>query len=161
MTEDRNGETGVSLALRTIPTPDFADAAIVAIPASGASLSEDPRWWAEQVFSVTSAPKWVAALLVLRQALVGLIGVKRADRSVFDVTTVEGNEALIFTKDSHLDFAAGVKIDLHHRLVTVTTAVRFNNWRGHFYFIPVSLLHGPVTRSMTRRAVQRAAGGSR
>lgn len=159
MTEDESAESGVSLALRTIPTPDFADAAIVALPPSKASLTDDPRWWAEQVFSVRSAPKWVVALLGVRQMLVGLIGVKRADRSVFDVTTVEGSEALIFARDSHLDFAAGVKIDLDHRFLTVTTAVRFNNWRGRLYFIPVSVLHGPVTRSMTRRAVQRALGG--
>lgn len=159
MTEDEGSESGVSLALRTIPAPDFADAAIVAIPPSGVRLMDDPRWWAEQVFSVRSAPKWVVALLGLRQVLVGLIGVKRADRSVFDVTTVEGSEALIFTKDDHLDFAAGVRIDLDHRLLTVTTAVRFNNWRGRLYFVPVSVLHGPVTQSMTKRAVQRALGG--
>lgn len=159
LTEHENAESGGSLALRAIPTPDFADAAIVAIPPSKAGLTDDPRWWAEQVFSIRAAPKWVVALLGLRQMLVGLIGVRRADRSVFDVTTVEGSEALIFTKDNHLDFAAGVKIDLDHRFLTITTAVRFNNRRGRLYFIPVSVLHGPVTRSMANRAVQRALGG--
>jgi Protein of unknown function (DUF2867) len=151
----------VSLALRTIPSPDFADAVIVAIPASVGNLSTDPRWWAEQVFSAGSAPKWVVALLGLRQMLVGLIGVKRADRTVFDVTAVEGTEALIHARDNHLDFAAGVAIDVEHRLLTVTTAVHFNNWRGRLYFIPVSVLHAPVTRSMTKRAVASALADER
>lgn len=149
----------VSLALRAIPAPDFADAAIVAIAQSAKELSSDPRWWAEQVFSVRSAPKWVVALLGIRQLLVGLIGVDRADRSVFDVTAVEGNEALIHTRDRHLDFAAGIRIDLDHRLLTVTTAVHFNNRRGRLYFVPVSVLHGPVTRSMAKHAVRRAVSG--
>lgn len=143
----------VSLALRTIPSPDFADAVFVAIPGSIDDLPKDPRWWAERVFSVRWAPRWVAALLGLRQMLVGFIGVKRADGSVFDVTAVEGTEALISTQDDHLDFAAGVAIDIEHRLLTVTTAVRFNNWRGRAYFIPVSVLHAPVTRSMAKRAI--------
>ena len=155
-----SGQPPVSLALQAIREPDFADAVIVSIPPSTTGLSTDPGWWAELVFSVRTAPKWVVALLGLRQLLVGLIGVKRADRSVFDITTVEGTEALIHTHDDHLDFAAGVAIDIDHRLLTVTTAVRFNNWRGRVYFIPVSVLHGPVTRSMASRAVSIATSES-
>lgn len=156
---DSHSSEHLSLALGAIPAPDFADATIVAIPSTRASLSDDPRWWAKQVFSVGAAPRWVVALLGIRQLLVGLIGVDRADRSVFDVTTVEGNEALIHTRDRHLDFAAGIRIDLDHRLLTVTTAVHFNNWRGRLYFVPVSVLHGPVTRSMAKHAVRRAVSG--
>ena len=161
MSKDWKGGHAVSLALRRIPAPDFADAVIVSIPPPIVDIPDDPRWWAEGVFSVRSAPPWVAALLGIRQLLVGLIGVHRADRSVFDVSSVEGSEALIFSPDDHLDFAAGIRIDVEHRLLTVTTAVRFNNWRGRLYFVPVSILHGPVTRSMARRAVANVAAGHR
>lgn len=145
-----------SIALRAIPQPDFADASIIAIPATATALPEDPRWWTEQVFSVQSAPGWIRALFALRQLLVGLIGIKRGKSSTFDVDSVEGHEALIVAREDHLDFAAGVAIDPTHRLLTVTTAVRFNNRRGRVYFIPVSLLHGPIVRSMAKRAVAQA-----
>jgi hypothetical protein len=93
-------------------------------------------------------------LLGLRQVLVRLIGVKRAPSSVFDIDAVVGEEALIAADDRHLDFRAGVGIDVEQRLLRVTTVVRFHGWRGRLYFIPVGLLHDPITRAMARRAVR-------
>lgn len=146
--------TKPALALREIPEPDFADSVIVAIPQSVKPIPDDPKVWAESIFSVRSAPTWVTWLMALRQALVGLIGVKRGDSSVFKVRSVEDGQALIASPDRHLDFAASVEVDGTRRLLTVTTAVKFNNWRGRLYFVPVSVLHAPVTRAMTKRAIR-------
>lgn len=85
------------------------------------------------------------------------IGVEKSSSSVFDVDRVEDGEALIVAEDRHLDFAASVRIDAAHRLLSVTTSVRLHGWRGRLYFIPVSILHGPVLRAMAKRAVGRAA----
>lgn len=152
------GPTSLSLAFADIPAPDFADVVIVAVPRTPFPLPGDPAWWAQQVFSVRSAPGWVKVLLLLRQAVVGLIGVDRSDRSVFAVDKVEGEEALIAADDRHLDFRAAVRVDVENRLLSVTTTVKLHGWRGRTYWIPVSVLHGPVTRSMAKRAVQGFVG---
>ncbi len=144
----------VSIAFEDISNPDFADAVIVAIPESPHPIVDSPEWWARQVFSVRSAPAWVTFLLGLRQLLVGLIGINRATEGVFDIAREEGNEALISTDDTHLDFRAAVAIYPERRLLQVTTVVRLHGWRGRLYFLPVSVLHGPVTRSMAKRAVR-------
>jgi hypothetical protein len=149
-----------SAALDDIPEPDFADVVLVSIPATAHPIIDDPAWWAERVFSLKSMPRWIVWLLGLRQALVRLIGVKRASSSVFDVKTVVGEEALIAADDNHLDFRAGVAVDVGQRLLRVTTVVRFHGWRGRLYFIPVGLLHDPITRAMARRAVRDFVRGS-
>ncbi|MEX2132951.1 MAG: DUF2867 domain-containing protein [Acidimicrobiia bacterium] len=143
-----------SAAFDDIPQPDFADVVLVSIPATDHPIIEDPAWWAERVFSLRSMPRWIALLLGLRQMLVRLIGVNRAPSSVFDVKSVVGEEALIAGDDSHLDFRAGVAVDVRQRLLRVTTVVRFHGWRGRLYFLPVGLLHDPITRAMARRAVR-------
>jgi hypothetical protein len=66
-----------SLALRDIPQPDFADAAIVPLPAGATT---DPRVWAEEMFRLRTMPAWVAAALAVRQAVVPLLGIRRAPR---------------------------------------------------------------------------------
>jgi len=157
---DTNDPAFRSMAFDDIPTPDFADVTVVAIPPGTDPLPSDPAWWARAVFSVRSTPWWVRVLFALRQALVGLIGVKRGNRSVFDVGSVKGEEALIAADDRHLDFRAAVGIDIQHRLLRVTTTVRLHGWRGRVYFAPVSVLHGPVTRAMATAAVRRAVGPS-
>lgn len=120
------------------------------------SSDDDPMMWAQRVFATGSAPAWVKTLLVLRQALVGLIGVKRADpRQVFTVGEVIDGEALIDTDEIHLHFAAGVRPDSEAGLLHVVTAVQFHSRRGRLYFIPVRFLHDQVLRSMMTSAVER------
>lgn len=65
-----------------------------------------------------------------------------------------GDEAVIHTIDDHLTFRCAVGVDAEQRLVRVTTAVTFHNWRGRLYFIPVGVLHPIVVRSMLRRTAR-------
>lgn len=102
-----------------------------------------------------SAPRWVKALIEIRQALVGVVGIKKADDAVFQVDSVTEHEALISDNDTHLDFRAAVSVSSNPRLLQIVTVVRLHGWRGRLYWMPVSILHGPVTRSMARRAVRR------
>ena len=141
-----------SAVFRDIAVPDFADVQIVVLP-EGAPT--DPAGWATAIFSFRSAPWPVRLLLGIRALLVPLIGVPRSGSGGFQVGEVYGDEALIAVDDRHLDFRAGVGVDRDARLVRVTTAVRFNGWRGRLYFVPVGLLHGPVTRAMMTRASRR------
>jgi uncharacterized protein DUF2867 len=146
-----------SLALRDISDPDFADAAIVPLP-PGATT--DPRVWAEEMFRLRTLPAWVAAALAVRQAVVPLLGIRRAPRDTFAIREQVGDEVLIAADDTHLDFRCAVAVDRSARLVRVTTTVRLHGWRGRVYFAPVRLLHPVVVQAMIRKAGARLAAGT-
>lgn len=143
------------LVLRACPDPDVIDTQTIRLPPGS---PDDPAWWAHEIFATRQMPGVVVALLALRQALVGLIGVAPATSAaaVFAVEEVVGDEALIIERDRHLDFACTVGIDRPGRLLSVTTAVELHGWRGRLYWLPVGLLHGPITRSIMRRAIERS-----
>lgn len=141
-----------SLALDDVPRPDFVDVVAAPLP-TGAT--DDPRVWAETVFSGDASPRWIRVAFAVRQLLVPLIGVPRGGRDIFAVSRVEDGEALISVDDRHLDFRAAVAIDTETRLVRVTTVVRLKGWRGRVYFAPVSVVHPVVVQSMLRRGCAR------
>ena len=142
-----------SLVLDEIAAPDYLDVIAVPLPPRA---STDPELWARELFTLASTPVWVRVAFVMRQALAPLIGVPRGDRSTaFAVQRVVGEEALIVTRDRHLDFACAIGVDTERRLVRVVTAVRTHGWRGRVYFAPVSLAHPIVVASMLRRTAAR------
>ncbi len=140
-----------SLAFREIPKPDYADVCLATLP-DGAGT--DPSEWAERLFSLESMPRWVAGALGLRQALVPLIGIPKAPQDTFTVTDQSGEEALIFVRDKHLNFAAAVGVDPVSRLIRVTTAVELKGWRGKLYFGVVRPVHPIVVNSMLKKATR-------
>lgn len=144
--------TPMSAAYSLLDRVDWA--ATTTVPMRSVA-EHDPTLWARRIFSVGSAPSWVKTLLRLRQALVGLIGIRRADTdTVFTVGRVVDGEALIDTNETHLHFAAGVRPEPEAGLLHVVTAVEFHGRRGRLYFIPVRFLHDQVLRSMMTRAVE-------
>jgi hypothetical protein len=140
-----------SLALASIPAPDYADVIVLPVPPG---CSVDARLWAETIFSSAGTPVWVRALMAVRQSLVGLIGIRPAPAGIFAVAAVHGEEALISADDRHLDFRCGVALDAGAHLLRVTTAVRLKGWRGRLYFLPVRLLHPLVVHTMMARAIR-------
>lgn len=154
MTTVRSNSAYASLAFDPIAVPDWAMVTIIAIPQDA---SPDPELWTKTIFDVRSLPPWVLALMGLRQAVVGLVGISKGGGSSFDIDKVVGDEALIFTAERHLDFSAAVGVDPASGLLRLTTAVKLHGWRGRLYFLPVAFLHDPVCRSMMRRAAKRLA----
>jgi hypothetical protein len=146
-----------SMALESIPVPDYADVIVLPVPAGQRDWPTDPKVWAEALFSLKSMPGWVIALMGLRQAVVGLGGIRRAPAHVFAVAEVRGEEALISADDRHLDFRCGVAYDAGAGLLRVTTTVRLKGWRGRLYFVPVRPLHPLVVHAMMARAIRRLA----
>jgi hypothetical protein len=144
----------VSMAFDDIARPDFADVIIEPIPDSLPIESITPVMWAERVFGFGSAPRWVMALLAIRQAVVRLVGIPKGAQGPFGVDRAVGDEALISIDDRHLRFRAAVGVDRRRRLLRVTTVVELIGWRGRVYFAPVSILHPVVVRSMMRRAIR-------
>ena len=138
-----------SLALRDIPTPDYADAIIVPLPPG---TTTDPSVWAHRLFSRRTMPGWVVGALAARQVLVPLLGIPPAATDVFAIREQHDDEVLLAADDRHLDFRCAVAVDRAARLLRVTTTVRLHGWRGRVYFFPVRVLHPIVVRAMIRSA---------
>jgi Protein of unknown function (DUF2867) len=107
-------------------------------------------------------------------ALGGLVGLKIAPRNaridlahaslqpgesvgLFKVYQRSEDEILMGEDDRHLDFRVSVLLQVRHdeRWAVITTVVRFNNWLGRVYFLPVRPLHRLIVPAMMRNAVRR------
>jgi len=138
------------LAAGALPRIDYSDAFAVE---RRRETPAEPQAWADAIFH--SPPAWVAALMGLREALVGLVGIERGGPEAFAVLARDGDEVLLGSDAGHLDFRAVVRTEPEQ--VVLTTVVQLNNLRGHAYFGLVRLAHPLVVRSMLRRAALRMA----
>lgn len=162
----RLAATVESVRVRAVPVPagagllgawparrDLADAFAVRVP-PGTSI--DPQDWAEGIFR--DPPAAVAALLRVRNALVPLIGVERADATAFATVARTDREVLLGVDASHLGFRASVLVepDEDGSTVTVSTVAAVRTRAGRAYLAVVRLVHPVVIRAMVRRAARRA-----
>ncbi len=147
-----------SVALDSMPKPDFADVNLVPIPQRLQRVwGDDPAAAVRAIFDVQTVPKPVKALMLAREVFIRALRIDSAasDRHGFRVAEVVNGEAYIRTVQPHLTFHVGVAAQ--DRLLRLTTAVTLNDWRGRLYFLPVRLLHPPVVRAMMSRAARRAS----
>jgi hypothetical protein len=137
-----------------ITAPDLADAYSVRVPPG---TTDDPQEWADRVFR--DPPPTVLALLHLRNALVGMVGIERGDSSAFDTLVRTDREVLLGTDAGHLDFRASVLVqpDADGTTVTVSTVAATNSATGRAYLRVVGLVHPFVVRAMLRRAARRTS----
>lgn len=148
---DRAGVTAVPttpLTTRALPRVDFADAYAVAC---GPGMPVDPQAWADAIFR--DPPRWVVAVLGLREALVGLVGIARGGASSFETLARRADEVLLGTDERHLDFRVSVLREADR--VVVSTLVQLHNARGRAYFGLVRKVHPVVVRAMLTRAADR------
>ncbi|WP_165984497.1 DUF2867 domain-containing protein [Streptomyces sp. YIM 98790] len=133
------------LAQAALDRVDFADAwQMRRHPA----MPDDPDTWAG---AFLRPPAAVRALLLVRQALVGLIGIRPGPvRGGFPETGRAEHELLLGTDAGHLDFRLSVLTT--DTAVTFTTVTRIHNRRGRLYWAVVRRLHPAVVRAMARRA---------
>lgn len=141
-----------SLALEACAVPDVIDVQALPLP-DGAPT--DPARWIREVFTFRAAPLPVRVLMGLRIALARVVGAdtRRTSSEVFAVEAADDREVLAHEADKHLEFWLAVAAD--DGLLQLTTVVRLHGWRGRLYWLPVGALHGPITRSMMRRAILR------
>ncbi|SFC90158.1 DUF2867 domain-containing protein [Streptomyces aidingensis] len=133
------------LARRALHRVDFADAWQVRLHPA---MPGDPDTWAA---AFARPPVAVRALLLLRQALVGLIGIRPGPaRGGFPETGRTEHELLLGLDAGHLDFRLSVLTT--GRAVTFTTVTAIHNRRGRLYWAVVRRLHPAVVRAMARRA---------
>jgi hypothetical protein len=154
--QPRAAETAVPdtpLLAGALPRVDFADAHAVAVHPGAPT---DPQAWADAVFR--DPPRWVLAVLGLREALVRLVGIARGGRSSFDTVARAADEVLLGTDERHLDFRASVRREPDR--VVLSTVVTLHNRRGRAYFALVRPVHPVVVRAMLTRAARRLSGSS-
>lgn len=138
------------LARAAFVEPDLADAWSVPLDPG---LPTDPHTWARTIFG-DPAPG-VLALLRLRDALVGLVGIARRDSSAFDPVAADGSELLLGTDEGHLGFRVSILVD--DGRVTVSTVAAPNSRRGQFYLGIVRHVHPRLIRAMVSRSARRLA----
>lgn len=158
--------------IRTLyPEPNLADAFAMRLP-DGAST--DPETLARHLFG-RPAP-WVAALLGVRDAMVGWLGLKTAkelqrgsglasDKAerifIFRICERAADEIVLGEDDSHLDFRASLLLRRDApelpggASVTLSTVVRCHNRLGRFYIFVIAPFHRLVVKSALRRGARR------
>lgn len=129
---------------------DAADAYAVAVPAG---MSQDPQWWADRLFRDPPVP--VVALMAVREALVGLVGIARGTGDEFATLARTDDEVLLGADAGHLDFRAVVRREPGR--VVLGTVVALRNRRGRLYWSAVRRVHPYVVRAMLARAARRAS----
>lgn len=141
---------------RWLDGAQFADAFRIAI-------DDDPidaRGAAMRMFG--HSPRWVAALLALRNLLVAPLGLKTSGAGdkgrlgmigMFPVISEAPERLVAGFDDSHLDFRVVIDISAagDGRQVTATTLVRTHNSLGRTYLTVIMPFHRLVVRTMLRQ----------
>jgi hypothetical protein len=70
---------------------------------------------------------------------------------IFTVSARDENEIVMEEDDKHLKFRTSVLIDREESKVYLTTIVKFNNWGGRLYFIPVKPVHKMLVKSQLKK----------
>ncbi len=124
----------------------------------------------------TSGPKWGKKMFAFRNRVVSLFGlktggetdaVKEADRftcevgeriGLFKVFNKTSNEIVLGEDDKHLDFRISLLFDKNQggqdeNSLTISTTVKFHNWLGVLYFLPVRPFHKLIVPAMLRNII--------
>jgi len=136
----------------------FADAFCIRINETGI----DARGAAMRMFG--HSPRWVEALIALRNLLVAPFGLKRSgagDRGrlgmigIFPVISETPERLVVGFDDIHLDFRVVIDVGAAGscRQVTATTLVKMHNRLGRFYLAAIMPFHRLVVKAMLRQVV--------
>lgn len=122
----------------------------------------------------STGPKWIVKLFNLRNKIVKLFGLKTSNKiaekekqlenfncepnqqiGLFKVFHRSENEVVIGEDDKHLDFRVSLFLRENGEAengkeLTISTLVKFNNWFGRLYFIPVKPFHKVIVPAMLK-----------
>lgn len=138
-----------SLALRDIPVPDYCD--VVIVPTRGHE-EQDPRVWADAIFSHENTPLSRRGMRALRDEAVRLFDMVPPPEKEYVADEVVGSEALIKDDSENLRLRIGVALLRGGQLLQVTTAVKYRSVRGRIAFAPRRLMHAAAVNTLARRA---------
>jgi len=124
----------------------------------------------------TSSPKWGKKMFTFRNKLVGLFGLKTGAETennqtekdftcevgerlgLFQVLDKTHNEIVLGEDDKHLDFRVSLfveknKKEINKNSLTISTTVKFHNWLGVLYFLPVRPFHRLIVPAMLKNMI--------
>jgi len=125
-----------------------------------------------------SEPKWIDKLFEFRNKLVGLFGLKSSGKitdrqkilenfkcekgeqlGLFKVFDKTADEIVLGEDDKHLNFRVSLFIDKHtenktDKYLIISTTVKFNNWFGRLYFLPVRPFHKLIVPTMLKGIIK-------
>lgn len=126
----------------------------------------------------TSSPKWVEKLMIFRNKIVAVFGLKtsgiKTDRAqqlenfkcekgeqlgLFKVFSRNENEVVIGEDDKHLNFRVSLYLEkninqIDKKKLIISTTVEFNNWFGKIYFLPVRPFHKIIVPTMLKAIIK-------
>lgn len=149
-------EQRVTLPHPDLPSADWADSYAVRLDRSDL----DPMEVARDLMG--RAPRWVGALLNIRNRIVGLFGLKSAELELtgqdriggFPVIEQDDERVLLGFDDKHLDFRIIVAVELEgagHQHVSLTTLVNRHNLFGRIYILIVTPFHKLIVKTFLKR----------
>lgn len=126
----------------------------------------------------TSSPKWGKKMFAFRNKLVGLFGLKTGTETVNNLTETDftcevgerlglfqvmdktHNEIVLGEDDRHLDFRISLLFDTckdfqTQNSLTISTTVKFHNWLGILYFLPVRPFHRLIVPAMLKNIISK------
>lgn len=127
-------------------------------------------------YFVTTNPKWIAALMALRNRIVALFGLKTAAATIPNLSNPEDikievgqrlgifkvyekmdQELIMGDDDKHLNFRVSILLSKEQGISTVniTTGVTYNNSWGKLYFFFVKPFHRLIVRSVLKQLVNK------
>jgi hypothetical protein len=119
---------------------------------------------------LTSGPKWADRLMLIRDKVVGVFGLKTSEQrtaearnpdnfkfqvgeqlDIFKVYAKNENELVIGEDDKHLSFRVSLLLDcknneIEKKKIMITTAVEYKNIFGRLYFLPVKPIHQLIVK---------------
>ncbi len=121
---------------------------------------------------IFQTPKWADTLMQIRNTVVKIVGLKSGglkrdinisdhypigSRAVyFTVIDRNDNEIIMAENDKHLDFRVSVLIKQQddNDIINLTTLVKYNNFLGRLYFLPVKPFHRIIIISLLKRLLK-------
>jgi len=123
-------------------------------------------------------PKWFQGLFAIRNKIASLFNLKTSATEeeentphnkkwevgsragIFKIYAREGNEIILGENDSHLDFRVSVVLEYcddpaDSKLITMSTAVKYNNRLGRAYFFVVKPFHRLLVPVVMRKNFKR------
>lgn len=124
----------------------------------------------------TSGPKWGKKMFAFRNRVMGSFGLKTGSENekqqaekvfqceigeragLFKIFDKTSNEIVLGEDDKHLDFRVSLLIDknskdVNQNSLTISTTVKFHNWWGVLYFLPVRPFHKLIVPAMLKNII--------
>ncbi len=150
--------------IQALPKVDFSDCFATT------NKSDSLETIAHLIFN--NPPDWVKALFAIRNALVGLVGLKHRMPSdyhtryeqggyigFFKIFLIEEGELVMGLDDKHLNFRVSIFDSAQETYnIKVTTLVEYNNPLGKVYMSIIRPFHVMVVKSMVKKAYKAVEG---